>query len=149
MAISLPFIPTHWYYNTETGQLTQGNNIENLGNNLVGGAGWHELNIPGNATKAQATAEATKEFPKGSKPTTAGITPGRVASTAVNEAADATGISSITGFLSTLGSANLWIRVVKIIAGSVILFIGVAHLTGLNDKVTGIAGKALAAAPLL
>lgn len=149
MATSLPFIPTHWYYNTETGQLTQGNNLENLGNNLVGGLGWHELNIPGNATQAQAAAEAQKEFPKGKTPTTAGITPGRVASTAVQQAAGSTGISSITGFLSALGSANLWIRVIKIVTGSIILFIGVAHLTGLNDKLTGIAGQAVKAAPLL
>lgn len=149
MATSLPFFPTHWYYNTETGQLTQGNNLENLGNNLVGGAGWHELNISGSATQAEAAAEAKKEFPTGKAPTSAGITPGRVASTAAGEAASATGISSVTGFLSTLGSANLWIRVVKVIAGSIILFIGVAHLTGLDQKVTGIAGKAVAAAPLL
>jgi hypothetical protein len=145
----MSILPTHWYYNTETGQLTQGNNLLNLGNNLVGGAGWHELNIPGNATQAQAAAEAIKEFPTGKKPTTAAITPARVASTAAGEAASATGISSVTGFLSTLGSANLWIRVVKIVAGSIILFIGVAHLTGLDQKVTGIASKALSAAPLL
>lgn len=149
MATSLPFFPTHWYYNTETGQLTQGNNLENLGNNLVGGLGWHELNISGSATQAQAMAEAQKEFPKGKTPTTAGITAGRVASTAAEQAGAATGISSITGFLSTLGSANLWIRVVKIVAGSIILFIGVAHLTGLDQKITGIAGKAVSAAPLL
>jgi hypothetical protein len=147
MAPNLPFFPTHWYYNTETGQLTQGNNLLNLGNNLVGGAGWHELNIPGNASQAQAAAEAQKEFPKGKTPTSAGITPARVASTAAQEAG--TSISSVTGFLSTLGSANLWIRVVKIIAGSIILFIGVAHLTGADSKITGIAGKAVAAAPLL
>jgi hypothetical protein len=145
----MSLLPTHWYYNTETGQLTQGNNLENLGNNLVGGAGWHELNISGSATQAQAAAEAVKEFPKGKAPTTAGITPQRVASTAAGEAASATGISSVTGFLSTLGDANLWIRVVKIVAGSVILFIGVAHMTGLDSKITGIAGKAVSAAPLL
>lgn len=143
----MSLLPTHWYYNTETGQLTQGNNLENLGNNLVGGAGWHELNIPGNATQAQAAAEAVREFPKGKKPTTAGITPARVASTAAQEAGSS--ISSVTDFLGGLTSANLWIRVVKIVAGGIILFIGLAHLSGFDDKLTGIAGKAVSAAPLL
>lgn len=72
---------------------------------------------------------------------------GVAAATAAKNAAS--NISSITGFLSALGSANLWIRVVKIVAGSVILFIGVAHLTGLDSKLTGVASKAVAAAPLL
>jgi len=82
-------LPTHWYYNTETGQLTQGNNLENLGNNLVGGAGWHELNISGSASASQAAAAAQAEFPSGAAPTTAGITPARVAGTAASEAAQA------------------------------------------------------------
>ena len=63
-------LPSHWYYNTESGELTNSNNLENLGNNLLGGLGWHELNIPGTATGAQAAAEAVKEFPKGKTPTT-------------------------------------------------------------------------------
>jgi hypothetical protein len=146
----MSLLPTHWYYNTETGQLTQGNNLENLGNNLVGGLGWHELNIPGNASQAQAAAEAEKEFPKGKKPTTAGITPARVAGTAVSQAgASIPGLSSVTGFLSALTEGNLWIRVVKIIAGGVILFIGLAHLTGFDNTVGGITKKAVSAAPLL
>jgi hypothetical protein len=70
MEALMSLLPTHWYYNTESGELTQGNNLENLGNNLVGGAGWHELNISGSATEAQAAAEAQKEFPTGVTPTT-------------------------------------------------------------------------------
>lgn len=141
----MSLLPTHWYYNTETGQLTQGNNLENLGNNLVGGAGWHELNIPGSDTQAQAAAEAKKEFPTGKAPTTAGITPARVASTAAGEA----GVSSVTGFLGGLTSANLWIRVAKVIAGGVILIVGLVKLTGLEDKAGGIVQTAVKAAPLL
>lgn len=102
-------LPTHWYYNTESGQLTQGNNLENLGNNLVGGAGWHELNIPGNATADQAAAEAKKEFPNGKTPTNAGITPARVASTAANEAgASIPGLGALDAAFTQLTKASMW-----------------------------------------
>lgn len=142
----MSILPTHWYYNTESGQLTQGNNLDNLGNNLVGGAGWHELTISGSATAAQATAEAEKEFPKGVKPTTAGITPGRVASVAAGEAGgslkDVIGISGISG-------TNLAIRAAKIIIGGALLIVGVAHLTGADQKTGTLIAKAVKAAPLL
>ena len=145
----MSLLPTHWYYNTETGQLTQGNNLENLGNNLVGGAGWHELNIPGSATAAQAAAEAKKEFPTGKTPTNAAITPARVASTAASEAGQATGITSVVQFLSGLTSANLWIRVAKVIAGGVILIVGLVKLTGLDSRAPAVVQTAVKAAPLL
>lgn len=114
-------LPTHWYYNTESGQLTQGNNLENLGNNLVGGAGWHELNVPGNATEAQAAAAAVKEFPNGKPPTTAGITPGRVASTA----ADLAGTGTIDDLINFIKQGSLWERVVEVVAGLIIMYVGV------------------------
>lgn len=58
-------------------------------------------------------------------------------------------ITSVEGFLSALGNLNLWIRVVKIVAGGVILAIGLAKLTGADQHVTGVTKKAIAAAPLL
>ena len=57
----MSLLPTHWYYNTESGVLQQGNTFDNLGNNLFGGLGWHELNISGSANEAAAAAEAQKE----------------------------------------------------------------------------------------
>lgn len=135
----IPFLPTHWYYNTETGQLTQGNNLENLGNNLVGGLGWHELNIPGNATEAQAAAEAKKEFPSGAAPTNAGITPGRVVSQAAKDA----GASITSGFKVVLGgTTGLLTRILKVVIGGVLIIVGVMHLSGTDKKLTDIAGKA-------
>lgn len=134
----MSLIPTHWYYNTETGQLTQGNNVENLGNNLLGGLGWHELNIPGSATQAQAAAEAKKEFPTGKAPTTAGITPSRVVSTAASEA----GVTNYLGFLQGLTSANLWVRVAKVAIGGALLLIGLAKMTGFDNAVSDVAKKA-------
>jgi len=135
----MSLLPTHWYYNTETGQLTQGNNLDNLGNNLVGGAGWHELNIPGSATAAQATAEAKKEFPNGTAPTTAGITPSRVAGVAAGEAGAALPkwTAAITGFSGT----NFVIRAAKVIIGGVLLIVGLVHITGVGGAAADVARK--------
>lgn len=138
----MALIPVHWYYNTESGQLTQGNNLENLANNLFGGLGWHELNIPGNATAAQAEAEARKEFPTGKTPTTAGITPGSIASATAGNLLG--GLGSIT--FGGLSGTNILIRAAKMIIGSVIMLIGLAKLTGLQS---GLAVKAVKAAPFL
>ena len=136
-ATGIPFLPDHWYYNTESGELTNGNNLENLGNNLLGGLGWHELNIPGSATAAQAAAEAKKEFPNGKAPTTS-LTKG-----AANEVQNQTGVStsSVTGFLTALSSANTWIRVSKVVIGGVLLIVGLVHITGADNAVASAARK--------
>jgi hypothetical protein len=133
----LPFLTTHWFYNTETGQLTRGNDLENLGNNLVGGAGWHELNIPGSDSAAQATAAAKQEFPSGKTPTTAGITPARVAQVAAGEAGSALGGFTIAGISGT----NLAIRAAKVIIGGVLLIVGLVHITGVSGGVADVARK--------
>jgi hypothetical protein len=123
-------LPNHWYYNTETGQLTQGNNLENLGNNLVGGAGWHELNVPGNATEAQAASGAVAEFPSGKAPTTAGITPARVAGVAAGEAggAIASWTQGLSSLLSDLGSRAFWVRIAEVVIGAALLIVAIAEL---------------------
>jgi hypothetical protein len=93
-------LPTHWYYNTESGQLTTGNNLGNLGNNLIGGAGWHELNIPGSDTGVQAVAAAKAEFPKGATPTygnPASTLAKGAAKGVANAAKDALGLGTGTG----------------------------------------------------
>lgn len=145
----MSLFPTHWYYNTESGQLTLGNNLENLGNNLFGGAGWHELNIPGSATATAAAAEAKKEFPKGSAPTNAGITPARVAQVATGEAANAAGVgggnplaglAQVGQFFSALSQGSTWIRVAEGILGIILLAVGVARITHAVPIATKIAG---------
>jgi hypothetical protein len=55
----------------------------------------------------------------------------------------------LAGFLSDLTSANLWIRVAKIGLGGAILLVGLAKLTGADQKLGGITAKAVKAAPLL
>lgn len=151
----MSLLPVHWYYNTETGQLTQGNNLENLGNNLVGGAGWHELNIPGSDTQAQAVAAAKAEFPAGKAPTTSGITPAKVASTAAGEAgASATGVlGTLAGFLglpsgAEISGKNLAIRAAKIVVGAAMILVGIAKLTGTDRAITA-AAKTTAKGALL
>lgn len=134
--------PEHWYYNTESGQLTQGNNVENFANNLFGGLGWHELNIPGNATAQAAAAEARKEFPNGKAPTTAGITPGSIVSSATGGLANFLGNITFGG----LSGTNLVTRAAKMIIGAVVMLIGIAKMSGVS---AGTVGKAVKAAPFL
>jgi hypothetical protein len=127
----MSLLPSHWYYNTETGQLTRGNNLLNLGNNLVGGAGWHELNVPGNATEAQAASAAESEFPSGKTPTTAGITPARVASTAAGEAGAAipSWVGAIEAFaVKLLPSRAFMIRAAEVVIGLGLIIVAVDEL---------------------
>lgn len=65
---------------------------------------------------------------------------------AANVASD---ISSTAGFLSTLGEANTWIRIAKVVAGGMILIVGLLKLTGADKAIGGVAAKAVKVAPLL
>lgn len=59
----------------------------------------------------------------------------------VKEVENATGITSVTQFLSTLTSENLWIRVAKVAVGSAMILIGLAKLTGVDNTVSDAAKK--------
>jgi hypothetical protein len=139
--MGIPFLPDHWYYNTESGELTHGNNLENLGNNVFGGLGWHELNIPGSDSEAQAAAAAVKEFPGGKPPTTS------IAKGEANALEQETGVSLPTGinaigdFFNRLTDKNTWIRFAKIVVGGALLIIGLAHMTGADNAVASAARK--------
>ncbi len=141
----MSLLPVHWYYNTESGQLTQGNNLENLGNNLVGGAGWHELNIPGSDTQAQAAAAAKSEFPTGTAPTTAGISPASIAKSAASSAGNAAknALGSVLGSwtIGGVSGTNLVIRAAKIIIGALLLTVGLVHITGAGGAAASVARK--------
>jgi len=58
-------------------------------------------------------------------------------------------VPSVAGFLAMLTDKNLWIRIVKIIAGGAILLVGLAKLTGADKTAGSIAAKAVKVAPLL
>lgn len=133
---STGILPGHWYYNTESGELTHGNNLENLGNNLFGGLGWHELHISGNASEAQAAAEAKKEFPKGKTPTTSLAT----------GAANTTGITGIGSYLDAIKKVFAWIsnrnntvRIVKVVGGSAMILVGINMLVTRESSVVNAA----------
>lgn len=82
----------------------------------------------------------------------AGISGGATAAAQAGAGAAQGGLSlyqnSIFQFLGQLSSANLWIRVAKVIVGGALLIVGAAKLTG-ADKQVATLGKAVAKAPLL
>jgi hypothetical protein len=124
---------THWWYNTETGQMTRSNiltqSLQVFGSIFhIPTAGWHELHIDGGASEAQAAAEAKREFPQGAPPTTAAITPGRVLSTAAQEGNIAAG-DWLSGLTKWIGQQSIWVRVAEIAAGMMILYIGLKAVT--------------------
>jgi hypothetical protein len=143
VAVGIPGLTSHWYYNTESGELTNGNNLENLANNLVGGLGWHELNISGSATEAQAAAEAKKEFPTGTAPTTSikTGTSNAVSQELTGSATGLAGLSQIGAFFSTLVQAATWERIAEVLLGTILIAVGVAHMTKAVPIATAIASK--------
>jgi hypothetical protein len=138
-AIGIPGFANKWYYNTETGQLENTSQALAVTSNL-GLAGWHELNIPGSDTGAQAAAAAKKEFPTAKTPTYAPVTP---ASVAAGAAADAglTGLNAIGDFASRLTQAHTWERVAEVLLGVILIAVGLAHMTRAVPIATAIAAK--------
>jgi hypothetical protein len=137
----IPGFANKWYYNTESGQLENTSQALAVTSNL-GLGGWHELNIPGTDTGAQAAAAAKTEFPHGATPSYAPVTPSKVAKTAAGEAGvPATGINAIGDFFNALGQANLWNRAAKVVIGSALLIIGIAHITGSDHIIMQTARK--------
>jgi hypothetical protein len=68
-----------------------------------------------------------------------------------SNAANGGGINpgSWENFLGALSSQNTWLRVAKVAIGAGILFVGIAKLTGMDQKVGSFAETAVKAAPLL
>lgn len=71
------------------------------------------------------------------------------ASQAANSIPGVSALNAIQGLITGLTSANLWIRVAKMIIGGAMLLVGLAKLTGLDQKATGIAKTAVKAVPFL
>lgn len=135
----IPGFANKWYYNTESGQLENTSQALAVTSNL-GLGGWHELNIPGTDTGAQAAAAAKAEFPKGATPSYAPVTPAKVATTAAGEAGvPATGINAIGDFFNNLSSQNLWIRAAKIVIGGTMLIVALSNMSGASSAVGKVA----------
>lgn len=110
------------------------------------GANW--IQIPGtndSMTQAQAEQVLIQDILHDNP----GFNIGPGVTKVTKDVANATGVSSLQGFLGNITSANLWIRVAKVVLGGVILTVGIIELSGQSKNVKGIAGKAVKAAPLL
>ena len=100
----------------------------------VGGAsGWSYAGVLGALALNEISKSTTGESASTGTATKAGASAGNA-------------ITSVTQFLQGLTSASLWIRVAKIVVGGALVIVGVAHLTGVDNKVISGATKAL---PLL
>lgn len=132
-----------WFYNSYSGELTHASGVDALAYEAAihTGTGWHELKIADSATEQQAAAEAVKEVPGGTKPTTS-VAQG-VGNAAVNNPVTNAipGLSQVGDFFSALTQANTWIRVAKVVFGGVLLVIGIAHITGAGNAVASAARK--------
>lgn len=135
----MSLLPTHWYYNTESGVLQQGNTFDNLGNNLFGGLGWHELNISGSATEAAAAAEAQKEFPTGKAPTTS-VAQG-IENQVPGEATFADVPHALAAIYDKLTDYKMWRSLGWLALGLVLMIAGVALL--LKGSITSEIAKAV------
>lgn len=60
---------------------------------------------------------------------------------AANAVPKVPGISTVSGLISALTSANTWIRVVKVVIGGVLLIVGLVHMTGVGGAAAGLARK--------
>jgi hypothetical protein len=90
------------------------------------GAGVSETVMPGDSTAAGEAAA--------------------VAATNINNPLDflkniAGGIGEIGDAIHALTEENTWIRIAKVVAGGLLLLIGLAHITGAENKVASIARK--------
>jgi hypothetical protein len=90
------------------------------------------------ATQTAAQAVVTQATQQVNKEQSAGSIPNPLS-----------GLAAIGAFFAALAEGNLWIRVAKVVAGGVILIVGLAKLTGLDAKAGGIVQTAVKAAPLL
>ena len=141
-----------WFYNSWSGELTHASGVDALAYQAAihTGAGWHELKVPDSATEAQAAADAVKEVPGGTTPTTSlgqGLAnlPGAAAQAA---GASVPGLSQVGSFFGSLTQAATWIRVLKIVVGGLLLLEGIMRASGASKTVLS-AGKAAAKGALL
>ena len=107
--------------------------------------GWHELNISGDATLAQAEAEARKEFPGAAPPTTS--TKKALTKQVQSEGAAGlplTGLASIGDFFHRLTEKQTWARVGEVAVGGILLIAGLRALSSGSPAVGSGARKAAA-----
>ena len=130
-----------WFYNSYSGELTHADGLDALAYEAAihTGSGWHELKIADSATEAQAAAEAKKEVPTGTTPTT-GLATG-IANAATNNPVT----SALSGLLPSFTNLrDFVVRAVKVVAGLALVIVGVSRMAGADKQVIGTAKKVLA-----
>ena len=140
---------SHWYYNTSSGMMQHVTlplvgQITSLFPQLTG---WHELNIPGTATLAQAEAEAVKEFPGAATPTT--NTKQALTKQIKSEVPTPTfaGLEAIGDFFQRLTQKNTWVRVGEVAVGGILLIAGLRALAS-GSPAVGAGARKTAAKPV-
>lgn len=136
---------SHWYYNTSSGMM------QHVSLPLVGQltslfpqvTGWHELNIPGTATLAQAEAEARKEFPNGAPPTTS-TQKALTSQVSSQTGIPAGGLADVGDFFHRLTEKQTWARVGEVAVGGILLIAGLRALSSGSPAVGAGARKAAA-----
>lgn len=109
--------------------------------------GWHELHISGNATLAQAEAEAIREFPGAAPPTTSVKTAVGQQVTSQVGANPLTGLAAIGDFFQRLTQKSTWVRVGEVGLGGILLYAGVRALSH-GSAVAGSSARASATRPV-
>jgi len=124
-----------WFYNSYTGKLVHedppapGYYVYQAA--LKTGTGWHEVNVPPDATQAQARAAANAiagGAPAQAPNASIGDLAGNIPATAASKATGVP-IANVEEFLSRLTSANLWLRVGEFILGALLILSGTLKLT--------------------
>jgi hypothetical protein len=103
--------------------------------------------IPGFRTQAEAQAYAMQQdnvFALSTNPLQAGyqvITGQATARGSASSNSPLAGLAAIGDFFSRLTEKNTWLRAVKILAGGMLIIIGMAHMTGADNAVAAAARK--------
>ena len=124
-----------WWYNTESGALTSAGSIQSFFQSFQGdlglSAGWHQLNISATATEAQAAAEAKKDFPSGTAPTTS-VSQQSTNAVSQEVTGSATTFSSVqnalTGFYDVVTNGKMWRSLGWLLLGVVLMIAGLGLL---------------------
>jgi hypothetical protein len=137
-----------WFYNSYSGELTHASGVDALAYEaaLHSGTGWHELNISDSATEAQAAAEAKKEDPSGTTPTTS-VSKGITSAVTNNPVTNAVG--KLGGYALSFGNTTgLLTRILKITLGGILIIAGIMRISGADKDLVQIAGTAAKGAVL-
>jgi hypothetical protein len=95
------------------------------------------------ATKAAEGDKNTTTGQPGTGPAPPPVTTSTVGSSNGSIPNPLSGLAAIGAFFNNLGNPNLWLRVAKVVTGSVMIIVGLARITGTDKAITTVAKGAL------